>query len=284
MRRISRRRSLPVILQFVKPFGNTDLRARLRLALVLLMWVGNTALGSTGQEVQQELNVAVAANFFKPMERLGQTFEQQTGVKITVSSGSTGALFAQIQNGAPFDAFFAADVARPLRLEEEGQVVAGSRFTYAIGKLALWSTQEGFVDDQGDVLRTGKFQHLAMANPSTAPYGLATREVLQNLGLWASLQGKIVRGENVAQTFQFVATGNAELGFVAWSDLSQPDVPTKSIAGSFWVVPQALYNPIKQQAVLLSASPKQALGEQFLDFMRSSEARQRILKFGYDLP
>lgn len=284
MRRISRRRSLSVVLQFVKQFGNTDLRARLRLALVLLMLVGNTALGSTAQEVQQKLNVAVAANFFKSMERLGQTFEQKTGVKITVSSGSTGALFAQIQNGAPFDAFFAADVARPLRLEEEGQIVAGSRFTYAIGKLALWSTQEGFVDDQGDVLRTGKFQHLAMATPSTAPYGLAAREVLQNLGLWASLQGKIVRGENVAQTFQFVATGNAELGFVAWSDLNQPDVPTKSIAGSFWVVPQALYDPIKQQAVLLFASPKQALGEQFLDFVRSSEARQLILKSGYDLP
>jgi len=284
MRRIFCRRSLPVVLQFVKPSGNTDLRARLRLALVLLMLVGNTALGSTAQAAQQELNVAVAANFFKPMERLGQIFEQQTGVKITVSSGSTGALFAQIQNGAPFDAFFAADVARPLRLEEEGQIVVASRFTYAIGKLALWSMQEEFVDDQGDVLRTGKFQHLAMANPTIAPYGLAAREVLQNLGLWASLQGRVVRGENVAQTFQFVATGNAELGFVAWSDLNQPDVPTTSIAGSFWVVPQALYDPIKQQAVLLFASPKQALGEQFLDFVRSSEARQLILKFGYDLP
>jgi len=254
----------------------------LRAALLLLALAAPQA--SPAQDASETLQVAVAANFLAPMEQLGQAFEEQTGSALVISSGSTGALFAQIQNGAPFDLFFAADVERPLRLEEAGQIVPGSRFTYAIGRLALWSRMDAFVDASGGGLRDGAFRHLAIANPDTAPYGRAARDVLQSLGLWEALQGKIVRGETVAQAFQFVQTGNAELGFVAWSDLKQPGVAPEDIPGSFWLPPQERYGPIEQQAVLLLSSQKQALGPRFLDFVRSAATRQLISAFGYELP
>jgi len=254
-----------------------------RTGLVLLL-TGILPLGAWVQNDEQSLNVAVAANFLEPMTVLSQRFEAQTGVKAIVSFGSTGTLFAQIQNGAPFDVFFAADVERPLRLEQEGKTVLDSRFTYAIGRLALWSSQSGYVDDQGEVLKSDTFRHLAIANPNTAPYGRAAQQVLERLGLWDALQEKIVRGENVTQTFQFVQTGNAKLGFAAWSSLKRPGVALDEIPGSYWLVPQELYAPIEQQAVLLSSSPNQTLGRQFVDFVRSEDARQLIEAFGYDPP
>ncbi len=255
------------------------LRAALLLLLALAAPQAWLAQGAGGT-----LNVAVAANFLAPMERLGQAFEQQTGVELVASSGSTGTLFAQIQNGAPFDLFFAADVERPLRLEQAGRIVPGSRFTYAIGRLALWSRMETLVNGSGEVLRDGDFRHLAIANPDIAPYGRAARDLLQSLGLWEALQDKIVRGETVAQAFQFVQTGNAELGLVAWSDLKQPGVAPEEVSGSYWLPPQERYALIEQQAVLLLSSQKQALGRRFLDFVRSAVARQRIAAFGYGLP
>jgi molybdate transport system substrate-binding protein len=192
--------------------------------------------------------------------------------------GSTGKHYAQIKNGAPFDAFFAADVRRPELLEKEGVALPGSRFTYAIGKLVLWSPKTGYVDPDASILERGEFHHLAIANPKLAPYGKAAQEILQALGLWDRHSGRLVRGENIGQTFQFVDSGNAEFGFVAYSQVKHPNQPIK---GSFWEVPQSLYTPIKQQAVLLK--DKEA-ARVFLSFVRSDEALKIIHDYGYDTP
>ena len=212
------------------------------------------------------------------METLQQAFESRTNHRLTLIFGSTGKHYAQIINGAPFDVFLAADVDHPQRLENEGVAMSGSRFTYAIGKLALWSPRPGYVDDQGRILEHGDFRHLAIANPRLAPYGLAAREVLQARGLWQRLSARLVRGENIAQTFQFVESGNAELGFVAWSQLERPDRPA---TGSFWLVPQQFYQPIEQQAVVLkTAKASQSL----VHFMQSPEALKIIRDHGYAVP
>lgn len=225
-----------------------------------------------------EIRVAVASNFRPAMAVLAERFEKLSAHEIVVIHGSTGKHYAQIVNGAPFDAFFAADAARPQRLEAEQRIVPGSRFTYAIGKLVLWSKREGLVDPDGQVLRTGSFHHLAIANPELAPYGAAARQVLQTLGLWEQLSSLLVRGENIGQAFQFVVTGNAELGFVARAQLVPPQ---PGIQGSSWEPPQSFYDPIEQQAVLLQDSPA---GRQFLAFMQSEEARALIRANGYDVP
>ena len=222
-----------------------------------------------------EIRVAVAANFAATMEVLVRQFEASTGHKVLVSSGSTGGHYAQIKNGAPFEAFFAADVRRPKLLEEEGVAIPGSRFTYAVGRVALWSRQPGLVDSSGRVLETGDFRHLAIASPNLAPYGAAAREVLVHRGLWDRLQGRLVQGQDIGQTFSFVYSGNAELGFVAYSQLSRPGA---SIEGSYWLVPQNLHSPIEQQAVLLKDVP---VARQFLDFVKSDDAKRVIRSFGY---
>jgi len=197
---------------------------------------------------------------------------------VTPIFGSTGKHYAQIKNGAPFDAFFAADVRRPEHLEKEGVALPGSRFTYAVGKVVLWSPRTGYVDPQASVLERGEFHHLAIANPKFAPYGKAAQEVLQERGLWGRLSGRLVRGENIGQTFQFVNSGNAELGFVAYSQVKRPNQP---IEGSFWEVPQALYTPIEQQAVLLKDNE---VARAFLSFVRSDEALKIIRDHGYETP
>lgn len=225
-----------------------------------------------------ELRVAVASNFRQAMEALAGEFESETGHRITVIAGSTGKHYAQIVNGAPFDAFLAADAERPLRLEREQRIVPGSRFTYAVGKLVLWSPQEGFVDPEGFVLTGGAFDHLAIANPPLAPYGAAARQVLESLGLWEQLGGKLVRGENIGQTFQFVVSGNADLGFVARAQL---EAPGRAFGGSAWEPPQSLYSPIEQQAVLLRGT---AAGRDFLAWLQTDEARALIRAYGYDVP
>ena len=228
-----------------------------------------------------DVRVAVAANFTAPMQKIAQVFEQETGHKLLMAFGATGSFYAQIKNGAPYQLLVAADDKTPLKLVQEGLGVEGARFTYAIGKLVLWSKQSGMVDDKGDVLKTQKYQRLAIANPKLAPYGAAAVETLISMGLLQEVQPKWVQGENIAQTYQFVATENAQLGFVA---LSQVTTDGKLTQGSAWVVPTHLYAPIRQDAVLLSSAKNDVAAKALLDFLRSDKAKIIIRSFGYGLP
>ncbi|MHB1214074.1 MAG: molybdate ABC transporter substrate-binding protein [Thiobacillus sp.] len=225
-----------------------------------------------------EVQVAVAANFSAPMQKIAADFERDTGHKARLAFGSTGKFYAQIRNGAPFEVFFAADDETPAKLEKEALAVSGSRFTYAIGQLALWSSRPGYVDDKGEVLRQGAFAHLALANPRLAPYGAAALETLNRLGLQAELQPKFVLGENIAQAFQFVSTGNAELGFVA---LSQVTEGGKLKAGSAWLVPPALHAPIRQDAVILTRGTDNPAAQALMKYMKENKARAIIKAYGY---
>ena len=224
--------------------------------------------------------LAVAANFTAPMQKIAQAFEQDTGHKAVLSFGATGSFYAQIKNGAPFDVLLAADDDTPLKIEKEGLSVVGSRFTYATGQLVLWSKQAGLVDDKGEVLRSGKFQKLAIANPKLAPYGLAATETLTQLGLLSELQPKIVMGESIGQTYQFLVTENAQLGFVA---LSQVFAGGKITQGSVWVVPAKLHNPIQQDAVLLNSGKNNPAAAALLTYLKSDKARAIIKSYGYQL-
>jgi molybdate transport system substrate-binding protein len=228
-----------------------------------------------------EVQVAVAANFTAPMQKLAPLFEQQTGHKVVASFGSTGKLAAQVQNGAPFEVFLAADDETPAKLERNGAAVSGSRFTYAIGRLVLWSRQVGLVDGKGEVLRGDAFDRLAIADPRLAPYGAAAAQTLRALGLYERLQARLITGESITQAHQFVATGNAQLGFVA---LSQVQVDARIAEGSAWVVPDRLHEPIVQQAVLLSHGRDKPAAAALLQFLRSETARAVIRGGGYDLP
>lgn len=234
-------------------------------------------LGAQADTVQ----VAVAANFSAPMQRIAAGFERETGHKALVSIGATGKFYAQIKNGAPFEVLLAADEATPQRLEAEGAAVAGTRFAYAIGQLVLWSARPGFVDAAGDVLRTGNFRHLAIANPKTAPYGAAAVQTLEALKLNDALAPRFVQGENIAQTQQFVATGNAELGFVA---LSQVWRDGRIAEGSGWIAPAAMHAPIRQDAVLLGPGRDRPAALALLRYLRGDAARGVIRSFGYALP
>jgi len=245
-----------------------------RIGSILLL----LAILSGSPAKADEVRVAVASNFRPAMTALAEQFEQISRHEIIAIHGSTGKHYAQIVNGAPFDAFFAADAERPLRLETERRIVPASRLTYAIGKLVLWSPDPDRIDSDGRVLRDGEFTHLAIANPELAPYGEAARQVLQHLGLWERLAERLVRGENIGQTFQFVASGNAELGFVARAQLIGTD---HGRLGSSWEPPQSLYDLIEQQAVLLRDS---AAGREFMAFIQSKEARALIRSSGYDVP
>jgi len=227
-----------------------------------------------------EVTVAVAANFAAPMQKIAQLFEQETGHKALLSLGSTGGFFAQIKNGAPFQVLLAADDETPLRLEKEGLGVAGSRFTYATGKLVLWSNQPGLVDDKGEVLKSGKFTRMAIANPKLAPYGAAAIEAMTKLGVLQALQPKLVLGENIAQAYQFVASENAQLGFVA---LSQVLSEGKISQGSGWVVPASLHAPIQQDAILLNKGADSPADKALMAFLRGDKAQALIRNFGYAL-
>lgn len=209
------------------------------------------------------------------MVALVELFERTSEHTVLLSSGSTGNHYAQIRNGAPFEAFFSADVERPKLLEEQGVAVAGSRFRYAVGRLALWSPQPGVVDADGRVLQTGTFRFLSIANPELAPYGAAAREVLLARNVWDELQPRIVRGQDIGQAYSFVHTGNAELGFVAYSQLKKP---AEAIEGSYWLVPATLHRPIEQEAVLLRDVPA---ARAFLEFVQSPPALELIRSFGY---
>ena len=233
-----------------------------------------------GTVLADEVQVAVAANFSAPIKLIAADFEKDTGHKLVISIGSTGALYAQIKNGAPFEVFLAADDETPAKLAAEGHTVAGSQFTYAIGKLVLWSAKADHVDDQGNILKKGEFAHLALANPKTAPYGAAAVETLKKLGVYDSLQSKIVQGANISQTQQFVASGNAELGFVA---LSQVWKDGKLTSGSAWMIPQDWYTPIKQDAVILSKGQGKAAAESLVKYLKTDKAKASIKAFGYAL-
>jgi molybdate transport system substrate-binding protein len=220
--------------------------------------------------------IAVASNFIPAIETLAERFEEQNRDKIILVFASTGKLYAQIMHGAPFDAFFAGDIRRAALLEKNGIALPGSRFTYAEGQLVLFSLQPGYVDAAGAVLKQRRYRYLAIANPKLAPYGEAAKQVLEKSGLWNTVRFQLVRGENIGQTFQFVNSGNAELGFVALSQIKQP-----GISGSYWIVPNALYDPIYQQAVLLSHNP---VAKAFMAFVQSDEAQAIIESFGYTVP
>lgn len=234
------------------------------------------ALGARADEVQ----VAVAANFAVPLARLGEGFTAATGHSLRISAGATGKFYSQIVAGAPFDVLIAADDETPRKLIAEGLAVTGSNFTYAVGKLVLWSAQPGLVDDQGAVLAAGRFAHLAIANPKVAPYGAAGLEVLKARGLGEAVAPKLVTAESIAQAYQFVSTGNAELGFVA---LSQVAVPGKPTVGSYWLVPSNLYGEIRQDAVLLKAGANNPAAAALLAYLKGAKARELIKSFGYGL-
>ena len=238
------------------------------------------ALLSTAQVHADEINVAVAANFASPLQKIAAEFEKDSGHRIVPSFGSTGKFYAQIKAGAPFEVFLAADEETPARLEKEGDGVAGSRFTYAIGKLVLWSRTVGYVDDQGEVLQRQTFQHLALPSPRLAPYGAAGVEVLKALGLLDTLQPRFVTAENITQAYQFVASGNSELGFVA---LAQVYKDGRIAEGSGWIVPQKLYQPLRQDAVMLARGKGKPAAEAFLAYLRADKARAIIQSFGYAL-
>ncbi|OZG69804.1 molybdate ABC transporter substrate-binding protein [Hahella sp. CCB-MM4] len=227
--------------------------------------------------VAEEATIAVASNFTSAMQELATDFERQSGHRIHLAFGSSGKFFAQISNGAPFDAFFSADQAKPAALEQAGQTVSGSRLTYAVGALALWSINQQ-MDQNGDVLRRNQFNKLALANPRLAPYGAAAVQVLTNLGLDKTSRAKWVQGENISQTYQFVGSGNADLGFVA---LSQIYANGQLAQGSAWIVPKELYAPIRQDAVVLKKGEKNQAVIDLFAYLKTKRARSVIESFGY---
>lgn len=227
-----------------------------------------------------DAQIAVAANFSAPAKRIAEAFERASGHKATLVTGATGKFHAQIVNGAPFDVLLAADDDTPAKLEREGHAT-GPRFTYAIGRLVLWSATPGLVDGDGAVLKRGSFRHIAVANPRLAPYGQAAMETLAALGLAERLRPRFVLGENIAQTHQFVASGNAELGFVA---LAQVTKGGRIGEGSGWIVPAQLHQPIHQDAVLLAHGRGNAAAKAFLEWLKGDDAKATIRSFGYDLP
>lgn len=238
-----------------------------------------TALAVSSPAGSAEALVAVAANFASPIERLRTAFESGRGHRLTIVIGSTGKFYAQIRNGAPFDVLLAADQARPRRLAADGLALPSTRVTYAVGRLALWSPDPNRVLRDGALtLRARNFRYLAIANPELAPYGAASKQVLQSLQLWVALEDRIVMGQNIGQTFSLVASGNAELGFVALSAVLHP--PPRG-AGSRWDVPPQLHAPIRQDAILLNHGVNNAAARAFLEFLRHPAARAIIEDFGY---
>ena len=246
-----------------------------RLSLIALIF---SCLGSAHADT---VAVAVAANFTGPMQVIAPVFERDTGHKLNLAFGATGKFYAQISNGAPFELLIAADDETPARLVKEGQGVPGSAYTYAIGKLVLWSADPKLVDNKGDILKKGGFKHLALANPKTAPYGAAALQTLSKLGVGETLKPLFVQGENIAQTQQFFATGAAELGFVAYSQV----IKNGQIgSGSGWLVPASFHDPIRQDVVLLAKGKDKPAATALMNYLKGDKAKAIIQSFGYDLP
>ncbi|HGP2848718.1 TPA: molybdate ABC transporter substrate-binding protein [Pseudomonas aeruginosa] len=244
--------------------------------LLLALLASAVSLAASADEVQ----VAVAANFTAPIQAIAKEFEKDTGHRLVAAYGATGQFYTQIKNGAPFQVFLSADDSTPAKLEQEGEIVPGSRFTYAIGTLALWSPKAGYVDAKGEVLKSGSFRHLSIANPKTAPYGLAATQAMDKLGLAATLGPKLVEGQNISQAYQFVSSGNAELGFVA---LSQIYKDGKVATGSAWIAPAELHDPIRQDAVILNKGKDNAAAKALVDYLKGAKAAALIKSYGYEL-
>lgn len=238
------------------------------------------AVFASSGALADEVQVAVAANFTAPIQAIAADFEKDTGHKLVAAYGATGQFYTQIKNGAPFEVFLAADDTTPEKLEKEGDTVKGSRFTYAVGTLALWSAKEGYVDGKGEVLQKNQYQHLSIANPKAAPYGLAATQVLAKLKLTEATQAKLVEGQNITQAYQFVSTGNAELGFVA---LSQIYKDGKVSSGSAWVVPADMHDPIKQDAVILNKGKDNPAAKALVEYLKGPKAAAVIKSYGYQL-
>ena len=238
------------------------------------------AVFAIGAAQADEVQVAVAANFTAPIQAIAAGFEKDTGHKLVAAYGATGQFYTQIKNGAPFEVFLSADDTTPEKLEREGDTVKGSRFTYAVGTLALWSAKDGYVDTNGEILKKNQYQHLSIANPKAAPYGLAATQVLEKLKLTEATKAKIVEGQNITQAYQFVSTGNAELGFVA---LSQIYKEGKVTSGSAWIVPASLHDPIKQDAVILSKGKDNAAAKALVEYLKGPKAAAVIKSYGYQL-
>jgi len=246
---------------------------RILLSLILLLGVNASMVVHA-----EETSIAVSANFSAPIQKLALAFHEETGHEVKVSLGSTGKFYAQIQNGAPFDILLAADQETPQRLENEKLGLENTRFTYATGVLALWSRGEGFIDSKGEILQKSTYRHLAIADPKLAPYGLAAIQVITKLGLLDKVKYKLVQGENINQTFQFVATGNAEMGFVA---LSQIFLDSKIKEGSAWIVPVGLYQPLHQDAILLIPGKDNSAAKAFLLYLKTEKAKKIMRQYGY---
>jgi molybdate transport system substrate-binding protein len=227
-----------------------------------------------------QAQVAVAANFVEPIKAIAAVLEKTTGHTLKITAGSTGNLYAQIRNGAPFDVFLAADTNAPLKLESEGLTQPGSRFTYATGKLVLWSANATRVDPQGEILKSPSLGKVAYANPRTAPYGAAAVQTMEKLGVTAALAPRLVQGESIGQTFNFVYTGNADVGFLAMSQVLEGG---RLKRGSMWVIPQALYSPIAQAAVILKRAEGNEAAQALVRLMQSPNARSLIQSYGYAL-
>lgn len=258
--------SVPSVLRY--------LRALRRLLPVVL-------LATHGLSVAEDVTVAVAANFAAPMRKIIASFERETGHRVLMALGSTGSIHAQIVNGAPFQVLLAGDASTPQRLEQAALAVTGSRMTYAVGRLALWSATPGVVDAGGQVLRSGQFNRIALANPRLAPYGAAAVQVMERQGLLQELRGKWVQGEHVGQAYQLVASGNAALGFVALAQIQSEGHINK---GSAWVIPSHLHDPISQDAALLMPGRDRDGAKALLMFLRSAQAQAVIRAHGYSIP
>ena len=259
------------------------MRLRFRRFLWLVIILSAAVVSATAKA--EEVTVAVATNFTAPMQKIAQAFEQDTGHKALLAFGATGKFYAQIKNGAPFAVFLSADDETPARLEKAGVAIAGTRFTYAVGRLALWSKNPSLVDDKGQVLQRdttdkNNFKKLAIADPKLAPYGAAAIEVIERMGVIDKVRSKLVQGDSIGQAFQFVMTENAELGFVA---LSQISIDGRITQGSAWVVPQNLYTPLKQDAVLLSFGKDNTAAIALMKYMRTESAQTIIRSYGYSL-
>ena len=252
-------------------------RARLFAPTMLAALITSFTVGTACAD---DVQVAVAANFTAPIQAIANDFEKDTGHKLIAAYGATGQFYTQIKNGAPFEVFLAADDSTPEKLEKEGETVPGSRFTYAVGTLALWSAKDGYVDPEGQVLKEGTYQHLAIANPKAAPYGLAATQVLEKMGLTEKVKDKLVEGQNITQAYQFVSTGNAQLGFVA---LSQIYKDGKVSSGSAWIIPEALHDPIKQDAVILKKGANNPAAKALTEYLKGPKAAAIIKSFGYHL-
>jgi len=244
----------------------------LRCIIALLCWLNTVNVHA------DEVSVAVAANFLAPMKAIATEFEKDTRHHLLLSAGSSGKLYVQIQNGAPFQVFLSADSKIPARLEQEGLAVTGSRFTYATGALVLWSADPALVDAKGTVLSKNSFAKLAIADPKLAPYGKAAMEILTAMERLDAVRGKFVTGENIGQTYQFVASGNAELGFVA---LSQVMKDGRISSGSAWLIPESLYSPLRQDAVILTTGKHSNAAKSFMNYLKGSKAREIMKSCGY---